>query len=70
MSAAQILTGEKGTALHEELLGVAVGFDEDGKLTAVYAGIQLLGPAQRRRLADELEAAAEILRRGQLGAAH
>lgn len=67
---AQILTGEKGLAIHEELSGVAVGYDEDGHLTSVYAGLQLLGPAQRGRLAEELEAAAEILRRGQAGHSH
>lgn len=48
MSAAQILAGEKGAALHEELVGVAVGFDEDG----------------------ELETAAAILRREQVGRSH
>lgn len=70
MSAAQILTGEKGTALHEELIGVAVGFDEDGKLTSFYAGLDQLGPAQRRRIIEELETTAEILRRGQAGHSH
>lgn len=70
MSAAQILAGEKGAALHEELVGVAVGFDEDGKLSIVYAGLELLGPQQRRVLIDELETAAAILRRGQAGRSH
>lgn len=67
MSVAQILVGEKGCAIYEQLLGVAVGYDPDGRLTIVFAGLKALGPAQIRRLIDELETAANHLLRGQTG---
>lgn len=65
MTAAQILHGHRGSAQHEELAGIAVGYDEDGKLTTAFAGIDQLGPPQRRKLADELEQVAAAIRAGQ-----
>lgn len=67
---ATILLGQKGEPLAENLRGAVVGYDDDDRLTVATAGVELLGPTQRRRLADELIAVAEILRRGQPVLAH
>lgn len=54
----------------EPIAGVAIGFDEDGRLSCHASGTDELDQRQIERLARELEYWAGALRAGRRGPAH
>lgn len=61
----RLLAGARGEAQVAELVGIAVGFRDNGSLVAVVSGLAQLGPRQIRELEEELGNILVRLGRGQ-----
>lgn len=67
---AKIITQEPGENVGMEILGVAVGYDEDMRLSVICGGVEQLDDRRRQRLADELDALATAVREARAGVLH
>lgn len=61
---ATILVGEEGQAAVDKIVGIAVGYDDEGALRIEQASLDSLNRSELGRLASELRLLAVILERG------
>lgn len=65
-----IIIREPGEAQASDLIGLAIGFDEDGRVTMIHHGLETLTDAQRARIVTEGRAYLDIIEATPSGRVH